>query len=72
MHKGSDQQAEAALTAAVRANQKAIADKYVPVALHREMPALELKTVGGGTLHHPLPKHEAAVVDFWSVWCGKG
>lgn len=70
MHKGTEAQAEASLAAAVQANQKVIADKYVPVELHREMPALELKTLSGVTLQHPLPKHEAAVVDFWSVWCG--
>ncbi len=70
LHKGSEAQAENALTAAVEINRKAIAAQYVPVELHREMPALELKTLGGETLRHPIQKNEAAVVDFWSVWCG--
>ena len=70
LRKGTDAQAENTLTAAVEVNRKAIAAQYVPVELHREMPALELKTVGGETLRHPLPRREAAIVDFWSVWCG--
>ena len=70
LQKGSDQQAESALTAAVEANRRAIAAQYVPVELHREMPALELKSLSGETIRHPIQRHEATVVDFWSVWCG--
>ena len=70
LHKGSDAQADVALTAAVQANRKVVADKYVPVKLDREMPSLELKSLSGEMLHQPIPRNQAAVVDFWSVWCG--
>ena len=68
MAKGTAQQAEDSLLAAVREHRSTNATAYVPVELHQAMPKLELTNFSGKAVPQGRPGR-TTVVDIWATWC---
>ena len=66
--KGTDQQAEASLLAAVEESRAKEAGNYVPVELHRPIPKLQLTGLDGKALSLEN-RRRPVVVDLWATWC---
>jgi thiol-disulfide isomerase/thioredoxin len=68
MAKGTAQQAEDSLLAAVREHRSTNATAYVPVELHQAMPKLEMTNFSGKAVPQGRPGR-TTVVDIWATWC---
>jgi thiol-disulfide isomerase/thioredoxin len=68
MGKGTAQQADDSLLAAVKEHRSTNATAYVPVELHQAMPKLELTDFSGKAVTLSRPGR-TMVVDIWAAWC---
>jgi thiol-disulfide isomerase/thioredoxin len=66
--KGTDQQAEDSLLAAVKESRAKEAGNYVPVELHQPIPKLQLTGLDGKPVRLE-DRGRPVVVDLWATWC---
>jgi thiol-disulfide isomerase/thioredoxin len=67
--KGTEQQAEDSLLAALKEHRAKEESKYVPVELHQPLPRLQLTEISGKTISLDK-RRRPLVVDLWATWCG--